>query len=284
MGVGFSLPHVPCYTPQKWFDLYPDDTLVMPTIKSDDRDDVPEFAWYLHWKLPEPRLSWLVANNQWRPHVRAYLASISFMDSLVGRVLNALEASGMADNTIIVLWGDHGYHFGEKGVSGKETLWERSTHIPLILAGPGINAGERCDRPVELLDLYPTVNELSGLPDKKGLEGHSLVKLLKNPKAEWPWPAITTHCQNNHTVRSAHWRYIRYADGSEELYDERSDPNEWKNLANDPRYSKVILEHKRWLPKVNLPPIPGSSLHLLSFENGVWMWEGKPIRKEDKEP
>ncbi|MGH8595482.1 MAG: sulfatase, partial [Gammaproteobacteria bacterium] len=284
LGVGFRLPHVPCFASQKWFDLYPDDKLVMPPVKANDRDDVPEFAWYLHWKLPEPRLSWLEAHHQWRPLVRAYLASISFMDSQVGRVLDAVDACGLAGNTIIVFWSEHGWQLGEKGITGKNTLWERSTRVPLIFAGPGIGAGARSNQPVELLDLYPTLVELSGLPARADLEGHSLSPLLKRPSAKRLWPAITTHNQNNHSVRSERWRYIRYADGSEELYDHRNDPNEWTNLARDKRYAAVIREHARWLPQTNLPPVAGSAARLLVNESGVWMWEGKPIRKEEKEP
>ncbi len=284
LAVGLRLPHVPLYAPQQWFDLHPEDTLVMPPVKENDRDDVPEFAWYLHWKLPEPRLSWLQANHQWRPMVRGYLATIRFMDAQVGRLLDALEANGLAGNTVVVLWSDHGWHLGEKGISGKNTLWERSTRVPLVFAGPGVASAARCDRAVELLDLYPTLVELSGLPAKDGLEGHSLAPLLKRAKAKRAWPAITTHNQNNHAVRSERWRYIRYADGSEELYDHRRDPNEWTNLAGDSRSAKVLAEHRRWLPKVNAPPVPGSATRLLSNENGVWMWEGKPIRKKDKEP
>src|SRR5262249_44873880 len=204
VAVGFRLPHVPCYASRKWFDLYPDATLVMPPVKADDRDDVPEFAWYLHWKLPEPRLSWLRKANQWRPLVRAYLACTSFMDSQVGRVLDALEATGQADNTVIVLWSDHGWHLGEKGITGKDTLWERSTRVPLIVGGPGVARGASCARPAELLDLYPTLVELCGLSPKEGLEGHSLLPQLKDATAPRAWPAITTHNQNNHTVRSEH--------------------------------------------------------------------------------
>jgi arylsulfatase A-like enzyme len=284
LAVGFRSPHVPCYASKEWFDLYPPDSLVMPAVKTDDRADVPEFAWYLHWKLPEPRLSWLQANQQWRPLVRSYLAAVSFVDSQVGRVLDALDKADFAHNTIVVLWSDHGWHLGEKGITGKTSLWERSTRVPLILAGPGINAGGRSEQPVELLDLYPTLVELSRLPARRGLEGHSLVKLLRNPQAAWRWPAITTHNQNNHAVRSEHWRYIRYADGSEELYDHRNDPNEWRNLAREKEYAKVIREHARWLPKTNLPPVASSAIRLLDKQNGVWMWEGKPIRAEEKEP
>lgn len=284
VAAGFRLPHVPCFASQKWFDLYPDETLVMPAVKDDDRDDVPEFSWYLHWKLPEPRLSWLRKAHQWRPLVRAYLASISLMDSQVGRVLDALDATGRTDRTIVVLWSDHGWHLGEKGISGKNTLWERSTRVPLIFAGPGVAAGARCDRPAELLDLYPTLIALCRLPARFGLEGHSLVPQLRDATAPRPWPAITTHNQDNHGVRTERWRYIRYADGSEELYDRRADPNEWTNLAARPEHAPTKRRLAAWLPEVNARPVPGSNARLLTRENGVWTWEHKPIVPSEKQP
>jgi len=277
VGVGFRLPHVPCFASRPWFDLHPEQTLILPPVNDDDRNDIPEFAWYLHWKLPEPRLSWLRRTNQWRPLVRAYLASTSFMDSQVGRVLDALEATGKADNTLVVLWSDHGWHLGEKGITGKNSLWERSTRVPLIFAGPGIPQGARCAQPTELLDIYPTLVELAGLPPRQGLEGHSLVPQLRDAKASRPWPAITTHGPGNHAVRSEHWRYIRYANGSEELYDHRSDPHEWVNLANDARYRTIVREHARWLPTHDADPAPGSVDRLLMRKFGVWTWEGMPI-------
>ncbi len=141
----------------------------------------------------------------------------------------------------------------------------------------------KSNRPVQLLDLYPTIAELSGTPVNKGLQGHSLHPLLKNPNAKWQWPALTTHNQNNHAVRSERWRYIRYADGSEELYDHQNDPNEWTNLAKEKRFTNIIADHKKWLPKENLKPVAGSAARLLVNENGVWMWEGKPIRREELE-
>ncbi len=160
VAVGFRLPHVPCFASRKWFDRLPEESLAMPPVKDDDRDDVPAFSWFLHWKLPEPRLSWLKASKQWRPLVRAYLASTSFMDSQVGRVLEALDATGRASETVVVLWSDHGWHLGEKGITGKNTLWERSTRVPLIFAGPGVTTGSTCDQPAELLDIFPTLVEL----------------------------------------------------------------------------------------------------------------------------
>ena len=283
IAVGFRLPHVPCFASQKWFDLYPDATLRMPAVKRDDRVDVPEFSWYLHWKLPEPRLSWLEKENQWRPLVRAHLASTSFMDSQVGRVLDALNATGQASNTVVVLWSDHGWHLGEKGITGKNTLWERSTRVPLIFAGAGVATTAICARPAELLDLYPTLVELCGLPSRGGLEGHSLVPQLKNAAAARPWPAITTHNQGNHSVRSDHWRYIRYADGSEELYDHRVDPHEWTNVVRASSSAEIVREHARWLPNPDVHAAPGSAQRVLTKENGAWFWEGRAIKPAEKE-
>ena len=166
LSVGFFLPHVPLYATQEWFDLYPEDDVQLPPILENDRDDTPRFSWYDHWDLPEPRLKWLRESNQLKPMVRAYLASISFVDSQVGRVLEALEASGLAENTVVVLWSDHGYHLGEKAISGKNTLWDRSTRVPLIFAGPGVSENAAVDAPVELLDIYPTLIELCNLSSR----------------------------------------------------------------------------------------------------------------------
>jgi choline-sulfatase len=284
LAVGFRLPHVPCFASQKWFDLLPpEDQIILPPVKDHDRDDVPEFSWYLHWKLPEPRLSWLKQTHQWRPLVRAYLASTTFMDSQIGRILDALEAAGRRENTIIVLWSDNAWHLGEKDITGKNSLWERSTRVPLIFAGPGMGSDVRCSQPAELLDIYPTLVQLCDLPAKDGLEGHSLTPQLKDPQTPRPWPAITSHNQGNDTVRTEHWRYIRYADGSEELYDHRNDPNEWTNLAAQVRFSATKQHLAVWLPKSPAAAAPGSAHRVLVKDNGVWLWEGKPIQAADKE-
>ncbi len=284
LSVGFRRPHVPCYATRKWFDLYPTKTLKMPPVKADDRDDTPRFSWYLHWKLPEPRFKWINENNQWKPLVRGYLASISFVDSQIGRVLAALQARGLDENTIIVIWSDHGWHLGEKGITGKNTLWDRSTRVPLIFAGPGIAKKAKCRRPAELLDIYPTLVELCGLPERKGLEGHSLVPQLKNAKAPRRWPAITTHGPGNHGIRTEDWRYIRYADGSEELYDMKNDPNEWTNLASETQWEKKKKELARWLPKSNRRALPGSRSRLIELREGTVYWEGKAIPRNAKIP
>jgi arylsulfatase A-like enzyme len=281
IAAGFRLPHLPCFAPSKWFDLYPEDQLEMPPVFAEDRADVPPFAWYLHWKLPAPRLSWLERNHEWRPLVRAYLASTSFMDHQVGRLLDALKASGQMENTIVVLWSDHGWHIGEKGISGKNSLWERSTRVPLIFAGPGISAGGVSTQPAELLDIYPTLLALAGLPARDGLEGQSLVPQLRDPATPRARPAITTHNPDNHAVRTERWRYIRYADGSDELYDMLTDPNEWTNLTADAHYAAVKASLAAWLPSESAAPAPGSAHRTLVREGGEWRWEGEPIRPEE---
>jgi arylsulfatase A-like enzyme len=281
LAVGFRHPHVPCYASKKWFDLYPEDGLQLPPVKDGDRDDLPRFASYLHWSLPEPRLKWLREHHQWKPLVRAYLASVSFVDSQVGRVVDALKESGSEAKTVVVLWGDHGWHLGEKGITGKNTLWERSTHVPLVFAGPGVVPGATCERPAELLDLYPTLAEVADLPPKDGLEGHSLAAQLKDAKAERMWPAITTHNQSNHAVRTERWRYIRYADGSEELYDRTTDPNEWTNLASNPKFADTKRELARWLPKGNAKAVPGSAGRVLEYRDGKVYWEGKEVKPDE---
>lgn len=285
LSVGFFLPHVPCYATQKWFDLYPDDDSVLPPIVMNDRADTPRFSWYLHWKLPETRLQFLREADEWRNLVRSYLACTSFVDSQVGRVLDALEASGQADNTIIVLWSDHGWHLGEKEITGKNTLWDRSTRVPLIFAGPGVTAGQRCNRPAELLDIYPTLVDLCGLPSLAQLDGHSLRPQLEDATAEREWPAITTHNANNHGLRTERWRYIEYADGSRELYDMEADLNEFTNLADKPEYAGVIANLRRQLPPTSKLPAPGSASRILTIDElGNVIWEGKQIGPHDPIP
>lgn len=279
LSVGFFLPHVPCYVTQKWYDLFPENTLQLPPVLSDDRSDTPRFSWYLHWKLPEPRLRFLREAAQWKNLVRSYLASTAFVDSQVGRILDALNAGPFADNTIVVLWSDHGWHLGEKEITGKNTLWERSTRVPLIFSGPKIAANAHCDQPAELLDIYPTLAQLCDLPLPEFLEGHSLVPQLADAAATRAWPAITTHNHDNHSVRSLEWRYIRYADGSEELYNLIDDPHEWTNMAGEHALTSTIRSHREWLPALNRKPVPGSRHRVLLYDaaRGVANWEGEDI-------
>jgi len=277
---------VPCYATQKWFDLYPDDDSVLPRILEGDREDTPRFSWYLHWELPEPRLKWVKENNQWRNLVRSYLACTSFVDAQIGRLLAALEDSDQAGNTIVVVWGDNGWHLGEKGITGKNTLWDESTRVPLVFAGPGVRAGQRCAQPAELLDIYPTLIELAGLPPRQGLDGISLGPQLRDASAKRERPALTSHNQGNHGVRSERWRYIRYADGSEELYDMQTDPHAWHNLAAQPGHAAIIAEHRKWLPKVDRPPAPNSAHRILTYDaaTDIAVWEGTPVKRADPIP
>ena len=180
--------------------------------------------------------------------IQCYQASADFCDQMVGRLLDKLDETGRADNTIIILWADHGYHLGDKESCVKFTLWEKANRVPFIIVAPGITKpGSRCNRPVSLLDIYPTLVELAQLEPKKDLDGKSLVLLLNDPTQKWH-PALMTMGRGNHAVRSDRWRYIRYRDGSEELYDHSKDPWEWTNLASQGQYARVIDEHKKWLP------------------------------------
>jgi len=278
LSVGYFLPHVPCYATQKWFDLHPLDELKLPEIKRGDRDDTPRFSWYLHWTLPEPRLKFLEDEDQWKNLTRSYLACTSFVDSQVGRLLEALETNGFGENTIVVLWSDHGWHIGEKEITGKNTLWDDGTRVPLIFAGPGVTKDQRCTQPAELLDIYPTLVDLTGLPKKDGLEGHTLIPQLQNANTKRTFPAITTHNHDNHGLRTQRWRYISYADGTEELYDMQTDPNEWTNLAAESAYSQVKSELREFLPAQSKMPVPKSRSRILTYVDGVATWEGEVIK------
>ena len=253
LAVGLYRPHVPWYAPQRFFDERPLNDVLLPEVKKDDRNDLPPAAIELTNNQTPPAHKWFVGEKQWKPAVQAFLASSSFTDDQVGRLLQALDESPHANNTIVVLYSDHGFHLGEKQRWAKQSLWERSTRVPFIIRLPGQSEGQRCSQPVELLSVYPTLLELCGLPKKQDLEGVSLRPLLENPRAEWKRPAITTYQEKNHAVRSKHFRYIRYADGSEELYDHRNDPREWNNLAGDSSYREIMDEHAKWLPTENVP-------------------------------
>ncbi len=283
LAVGYFLPHVPCFVTEKWYDLFPDSDDLLPKILRDDRSDTPRSSWYIHWDLPEPRLKWIEEVNQWRNLCRSYLASTAFVDAQIGRLIEALKASGRFDNTIVVVWGDHGWHLGEKAITGKNTLWDDGTRVPLIFAGPGVKGGQRCMQPAELLDIYPTLIDLCGLTKRKDLEGISLVPQLKQASAKRDRPAITSHNQGNHGIRSERYRYIRYMDGAEEFYDHQNDPNEWTNQANNPKYAEQIAAHRQWLPKIDVPMAPGSAARVLSYDKAKdeAVWEDRITIRRD---
>ena len=193
-------------------------------------------------------------SGRWKAAIQSYLATCAYTDMNVGRVLDALENGPHKDNTIIVLWTDHGWSLGEKQHWRKFALWEETTRTPLIWVVPGMTeAGSKSARPVDLMSIYPTLCELAGLEIPSHVEGTSIVPLLKDPAAKWNLPAITTHGRGNHAVRTETHRYIRYADGSEELYHNTEDPYEWTNLAFNPEYAAVKAKMAEWLPKEEVP-------------------------------
>lgn len=251
LAAGIYRPHLPFYAPRKYFEMYPLDKITLPLVKADDCDDLPEAGKQM---AADRRGDYelVMKEGRYRELVQAYLASITFGDALIGQLLDALDASPAAKNTIVVLWSDHGWHLGEKQHLHKFTLWERSTRVPFIIAAPGITAADtRTARPVGLIDLFPTLNELCALSALSALDGISLVPLLKDPTQVWDKPALTTHGQGNHALRTERWRYIRYADGGEELYDHTNDPNEWTNLALKPELETVKTELSKSLPKTD---------------------------------
>lgn len=246
LACGIHRPHVPWFAPASSYAKFPLESVQLPAIEADKQEDAQPSRRVVSAR---PRTD----PENARRAVQAYLACVSYADDLVGQVIAALDASPVAQNTIVVLWSDNGFHLGEKGCWSKYTLWEESTRVPLIVVAPGVKAGGRCARPVSLQDLYPTIFELCGLPLPEGIDGQSLVPLLKDPAAPWDRPALTTSGYGNHALRSERWRYIRYDDGREELYDHEADPNEWKNLAADPQWAQVKADLARWLPNDEVP-------------------------------
>ena len=251
VACGIYRPHLPWYVPQPFFDLYPPAEIVLPTVLEHDLDDIPPFGRSLA-QTGEHKA--VVEAGQWQDAVRAYLASISYADFEIGRLLDGLEASGKLDRTLIVLWSDHGWHLGPKNHWRKFALWEEATRSVLMFAGPGIAAGQLCHRTVSLLDIYPTLANYLEFPlPSEAIAGRSLLPLLSSPESDWPYPARSTFIRGNHSIRSEDYRYTRYSDGGEELYDHRVDPNEWVNLANQPELREVISELSTWLPQTEAP-------------------------------
>ncbi|MDE0596136.1 MAG: sulfatase [Roseibacillus sp.] len=256
LGCGIYMPHLPWYAPKKFFDMHPLDKIKMPLHKVDDFDDIPPQG----IRMASRAGSIIRGSGKWKEAVQACLAADSFADACVGHVLEALAKSSHRDNTIIVLWGDHGYDVGEKKFA-KSALWEQTTRTPLIIHVPEKLGGnpktKTCKRPVNLLDLYPTLLELCGLPANPKNDGRSIVPLVRNPTAKWPYPALITHSPHwhgpCHAVRSQRYHYIHYNGGAEELYEVAKDPHQWHNLANDQRHARAKAKLKKWLPKKNAP-------------------------------
>ena len=268
LAVGTFKPHLPWYTPAPYFDMYPLADITLPPVIPGDLDDVPPLGQLLAGPAETHQL--ITQHDAWEAGVQAYLATVSFVDAQVGIVLGALYSGPHANDTIVVLWSDQGFHLGEKDHWTKFTLWEESTRVPLIVVPAGDSrTAQQCSRAVSLLDLYPTLIELCGLPPRPGLEGRSLVPLLNDPQAEWDHPVVTTHI-DHHAVRSNNWRYIRYSDGTEELYDHSSDPSEWANLADLPEYDTVKGQLAAYLPgAVPAPALPPAKLYVDASAAGL---------------
>lgn len=257
IGMGFYRPHTPFVATKKWFELYPLEKVRLPEANLDALKDVPDISLYIrpaNYGLPESGL---------RDCVRGYWASVSFLDDQVGRLLAALERLKLADNTIVVFFSDNGFLLGQHGQWQKQLLFDESARVPLIVYAPGAKGnGRSSPRAVELLDVYPTLQELCSLPGPpQKLEGRSLVPLLNDPSAPFK-PAIFSQVTRTkgkgnmfmaYSARTERWRYTEWGpDGIEgrELYDHKSDPQEFKNLANDAAYAKVIAEMRRHLETV----------------------------------
>lgn len=257
LACGIYHPHLPWYVPREFFDLYPLESIELPDRLETDLEDIPPIG----RRMSEQAMEVIRRHGQWKNAVQGRLASGSFADACVGHVLSALERSRYRENTIVLLWGDHGYDIGEKKFA-KSALWEQTARTPLIIRVPGGATG-RCASPVSLVDLYPTLIELCGLPPRGDLDGRSLAPLVHDPATDWPYPAVVTHSPHwygpNHAVRTKEFHYIHYSDGGEELYDARLDPQQWRNLAGLSEYDAVRRTLKKWLPEQNAPHYRGGA-------------------------
>lgn len=270
LACGIYRPHIPWFVPGKYFDQHPLQEVMLPLVKENDLDDVPlsgkNVAYStsnfgdrddLHNTDGNYEHEAIKKKDLWHEAVQAYLASVSYADAQFGRLLDALENSKYADNTIIVLWSDHGWQLGQKEHWRKATLWEEVTRVPLIIYDPKNIAKGNCGQAVSLLDIYPTLIELCGLPQIGELEGESLLPQLIDPKTKRTSPAISSLTPNFHSIRDDRFRYISYGNGEEELYDHETDPNEWINIAHDENYQEVKQRLKIFVPTNARKPVKG---------------------------
>ncbi len=259
LAVGFYKPHCPYIVPAKYFDLYPLDKIKLPVVPVDYHDTVPAAA--LASNQPWPMLG--ATSEQARETVRAYYATLSFVDAQVGRVMDALDRLKLRDNTIVVFWSDHGYHMGDHGLFMKQSLYENSARVPLIIVPPKPRRpGKPSPRTVELLDMYPTIADLAGIKVPPAVEGRSLRPLLENPEARWDHPAYTQVQRlggPGYSVRTERWSYMEWNRGAagRELYDLRADPGEMNNLAGNPSYAATLAEMQALVRAVHPHPVEG---------------------------
>jgi arylsulfatase A-like enzyme len=281
LACGIYRPHEPWFVPKKYFEPFPLESIQPgPGYKPGDLDDIPPAGQKIARNRYFPHIQ---KHGQWKQGIQAYLASIHFADAMLGRVLDALDKSPHRDNTIVVLWSDHGWHLGEKEHWQKFTGWRIGSRVPLMIrvpaGAPGLPAGTRpggvCQSPVNLVDLYRTLTDLCALPGKPGISPNSLVPLLRDPAAPWPHPAIT-HLDHpeNLAISTRRWRYIHYKGGEEELYDIETDPHEWTNLAGDPAHAARLIEMRAMKPK-DIAPIHEVQPGINSFAAELEMDLGK---------
>ena len=258
LAIGLVKPHMPFAVPKKWFDMFPLDSIELPPHRADDLDDVPPAG--VRMAGPNGDHAAILKSGRWKEAVQAYLATIAFADAQVGRLLDGLDKSAHRDNTIIVLWSDHGWSLGEKSHWRKFALWEEPTRSVFIWTVPGVTKpGGVSARTVDFTSIYPTLCALAGVSPPAHLQGRDITPLLKDPTASWDVPAITTHGRGNHAVRSERWRYIRYANGDEELYDTSADPLEYSNVAAEPENVARKAELATWLPQKEAPNLPSAA-------------------------
>ena len=259
MAIGLSKPHLPFYVPQEFFDLYDPAEDYMPPFREDDLEDILTPRGKQKFQASGDYL-WLKQHNLLNEAARAYLAATSYADACLGVIFDALRKSPHYHNTVVFIWGDHGWHLGEKLRYRKGTGWSESTRIPFVVRMPGMTARQDCHRLVNMIDFYPTLIELCGLPEKTMLDGHSFAPLLKNPVLVWDYPTVTVHGEGNASVRDERWRFIRYSDGTKELYDLQTDPQEWHNLISRPStQGKAAMQRlASLLPETFAKAIPGS--------------------------
>lgn len=273
LACGIYRPHEPWFVPKEYFKPFPLESIQPgPGYKEDDLDDLPPSGQKMG---PNRYFDHIRKHGQWKQAIQAYLASIHYADAMLGRVLDALESSPHRDNTIVVLWSDHGWHLGEKQHWQKFTGWRICTRVPLIIRTPGGKSGATCDQPVSLTDLFHTVTDLCGLPAPENISANSLAPLLQNPDAPWPHAAVTQlSVPEEYAVSTRSWRYIHYRNGDEELYDIVSDPHEWTNLAAKPEHAAKLAELRALAPKnpVPVPQVPVASLPALK-----WHPAGEPV-------
>ena len=264
MAVGFSKPHLPWFVPQKYFDMYPLDKIELPEILDNPHEKIVnadgDFIYGKSFREDAKRWARAEKYGMVKNAVQAYMANVTFVDDCLGVLMDGLNKSKYADNTIVVLWGDHGWHLGEKKRFGKCLLWQESSRVPLMIKVPGVTKNNKtCNGVVNLIDLYPTLSDLCDIPINPENDGRSFAKLIANPDMEWNEPTLTTWLYGNHRIYDGRYSYINWR-GGDELYDHKKDPMEHNNLAQNPEYAQIMAGLKAHLPKHNEPESPRNTL------------------------